>query len=404
MATSFKVKLRRNSNKAGLYGIIIRVIHDRKSTDISINQYVNLKDFDIKKGIVKKSHPRQAKISKEISDAKKKLEDIVFDFRQNNIVFNVKDITASFKEESTSLNANVLFRNYMESFISKNPENLGISTLKYYKTTLNKWKKMMPGIKLNSLREKHFIKFIDKLESKGISQNTLYKAMKPIRKLLLLAKKQGLIDHYPLEHLSFKQVKGSRAYLTSKELQVLRKVEAVNKSEALAKDVFLFSIFTGLRFGDICTLKDDFFQKENNKLRLKIKMQKTKEPLEFNLSNHATNIIKKYLGRSKTFTFPILDKAVTEHQNEIRAKIESRNAYLNKHLKLVISRADIKKSISMHCGRHTFAVRSIELGADLYVLSKMLGHTSISTTEIYAKMVDKRKDELTELWNDEKKI
>ena len=53
----------------------------------------------------------------------------------------------------------------------------------------------------------------------------------------------------------------------------------------------------------------------------------------------------------------------------------------------------------MHTARHTFAVLSIEKGGDLYVLSKMLGHTSVVTTEIYAKMVDKRKDELTELWN-----
>ena len=129
-------------------------------------------------------------------------------------------------------------------------------------------------------------------------------------------------------------------------------------------------------------------------------IQKTDEPLEFTLNKKAQTIADKYRYRKSDYIFPMLDKAVTTHEVEIKRKISSKNAYHNRILKNLFKKANITKAnLSFHSARHTYAVLSIEKGADLYVLSKVLGHNSISTTEIYAKMVDKRKDELTELWN-----
>lgn len=69
------------------------------------------------------------------------------------------------------------------------------------------------------------------------------------------------------------------------------------------------------------------------------------------------------------------------------------SAYENKHLYQWIGLAGIEKNITFHCFRHTYAVLQLELGADLYTVSKMLGHRDLKTTQIYAKIVDKTKQD-----------
>jgi len=399
--TSVKVKLRRKVNKSGEKGIVIQVIHNRKTTELSINQYVNDKLFDTSKGEVKTKHPRAAKINKVISDERKKIEDIIFELKQSEKSFKLSDITYHYKQQNKPSDlTNPFFRDYMLDFIERNPEGLEFSTLKYYNTSLNKWKKYTPNIRLSSLSEKDILQFRSSLESEGLKPESVYKYIKPIKKLARLAISKKLLLDDPFANVVFKRSKSQRIYLDKGELKDLEKVEELSGSEEVAKDVFLFSAFTGLRFGDMCTLTEENLKKKVGSTRLKILMGKTKEPLEFNLNKQASAIYYKYAGRKKDrYIFPMLDKVVTHSETEIRKKIESQNAYLNSRLKDVVKRAGIKKNISMHIGRHTFAVLSIELGGDLYVISKLLGHRSVVTTEIYAKMVDSRKDELTEMWN-----
>ena len=62
--------------------------------------------------------------------------------------------------------------------------------------------------------------------------------------------------------------------------------------------------------------------------------------------------------------------------------------------------AGITKHVTFHCARHTFATLELTMGADLYTVSKLLGHTSVSTTQIYAKIVDQKKKEAVNLLND----
>ena len=72
---------------------------------------------------------------------------------------------------------------------------------------------------------------------------------------------------------------------------------------------------------------------------------------------------------------------------------------INRHLKRWTETAHIDKKVTFHTARHTFATTLLTLGADIYTTSKLLGHTDIKTTQIYAKIVDKKKDAAIDLFN-----
>jgi len=174
------------------------------------------------------------------------------------------------------------------------------------------------------LTEKHIVDFRKKLESEGLQPATVYKNIKVIKKLVRLAIKQRIIDRNPFSNIKIKRTRSKRQYLDRNEISAFHQVDASTNSYQLAKDVFLFSVFTGLRFGDICTLQPKYFIRKNDIIRLKILIQKTKEPLEYNLNNKAKEILLRYLSiGDKRYVFPMLSKCQSNDKTTIRKKIES---------------------------------------------------------------------------------
>jgi site-specific recombinase XerD len=117
------------------------------------------------------------------------------------------------------------------------------------------------------------------------------------------------------------------------------------------------------------------------------------------------NSIVKFRGsfeekKQEEFLFPILH---TDREYPMEAKlkqaISARNAYFNKVLRVITTKAGIQKKVSMHVARHSFATISISIGVSLEVLSKLLGHSDLKTTQIYGKIMDKQKDEAMGLWD-----
>ena len=78
-------------------------------------------------------------------------------------------------------------------------------------------------------------------------------------------------------------------------------------------------------------------------------------------------------------------------------QLPASNAIINKHLKEWVKAGNIEKKITFHCSRHTFATMMLTLGADLYTTSKLLGHTNVATTQIYSKIIDRKKVETVNL-------
>ncbi|MBN1158458.1 MAG: site-specific integrase [Bacteroidales bacterium] len=162
-----------------------------------------------------------------------------------------------------------------------------------------------------------------------------------------------------------------REYLTLEELKKLAKTDC---KYPVLKNAFLFSCLTGLRWSDIQKLKWSEVQKHGYGWRVVFRQKKTRGQEYLDISNQA----REYLGNQ---TGP--DERVF-----IGLKY---SGWYNIELHRWIMRAGISKEITFHCGRHTFAVLQLEMGTDIYTVSKLLGHKELKTTQIYARIMDEKK-------------
>ena len=173
-----------------------------------------------------------------------------------------------------------------------------------------------------------------------------------------------------------------REFLTIEELRALI---AIPGRYDIVKKAFLFSCFTGLRYSDMKTLKWSEIHKAADGKTLYIEHQqvKTKNKVTIPLSNEAL----KWM--------PLKSKDDDRVFHQLRITSTTVEVVLGEWMQ----EAGIKKHITYHCSRHTAATLLLTLGADLYTVSKILGHRSIRMTEVYAKIVDKKKIETMNLVN-----
>ena len=171
-----------------------------------------------------------------------------------------------------------------------------------------------------------------------------------------------------------------REYMTIEELRAL--IAAPMKNEVV-KQAYLFSCFCGLRLSDIIGLKWGNVYVDNGHYRLEVVMQKTKEPIYLPLSPEALRWMPE--RGDKTSEDHVFDLPSTTHINIL--------------LKPWAKAAGIDKRFSFHTARHTFATMMLTLGADLYTTSKLLGHTDVKMTQVYAKIINRKKDEAVNLVN-----
>jgi len=144
------------------------------------------------------------------------------------------------------------------------------------------------------------------------------------------------------------------------------------------KQAFLFACYCGLRRGDIRDLTWDKIIRDGDQWRLTIVMNKTDDPIYQPLSKHAV----KWLP----------ERGEAEGGDKVFSTLPS-NTRINDILQMWADAAGVKKHISFHISRHSFATMMLTLDVDLYTTSKLLGHRNIATTQIYAKIIDQKKDD-----------
>lgn len=200
---------------------------------------------------------------------------------------------------------------------------------------------------------------------------------------LNMAVRNGTIKHNPFKLISpvdkIHAGESQRAYLTLDELRAMARADCPCEE---VKQAYLFSCYCGLRLSDIRALTWDKLTCDGGCWRTTIVMKKTGTPLYLPLSEHALRCLP--------------ERNVIDSMNTVFNRLPSITT-IETTLRKWAANAGVNKHLTFHTGRHTFATLMLTLGADIYTTSKLLGHSSISTTTIYARIVDKKKDEAVRL-------
>jgi site-specific recombinase XerD len=177
-------------------------------------------------------------------------------------------------------------------------------------------------------------------------------------------------------------VKNKIEYLTIEELRLLNNTTYRDD----IKQFFFFSCFSGLRISDLLKMK--WAEIENNTLTYTQKKQRNAKTHYLPLSAQAVSLL------ADIESFQI--KKMTAKHELVFAHLPDKRM-LNRHLKSWAEDAELKKNLHIHVGRHSFATLALTNGVSLYTVSKMLGHSNISVTQIYAEVVDEMKQKAAEL-------
>ena len=205
-----------------------------------------------------------------------------------------------------------------------------------------------------------------------LSRNSKVSYFNKLRACLNEAFEKRIIAYNPMRGIdNFKAEEGKRMYLTIDEVRKLAQTPC--RSEEV-KTAFLFSCLTGLRRSDIAKLTWGEVHHQSGFTRIIFRQKKTGGQEYLDITTQAAALMGER-GADDERVFKWFNSPGST--NDI--------------IRVWVANAGINKDITFHCGRHTFATMMLDLGTDLFTVSKLLGHADISTTQIYAKVLDKAK-------------
>ena len=304
-------------------------------------------------------------------------------------IIELQNQSHGFKINKTS---HIKLTDYIQSVAEKKSENEVRKTVLH--AVVYHLRRYNPNdIQLSRIDKDYILGFLDYLKTakqthtkkeKLLHVNTQVYYYKMLRYCLNYAVSEELISANPMNKIKNEEKphkhRTEREYLTIDELRKLAQTPFYN---GLLKKAFLFSCFCGLRHTDIIALTwGDIEMDDDGNSRLYIIQKKTKEAISLPLSQEA---IKQLPKREDAKEDDIIFKKLITlgRTNEILPKWAEQ--------------AGIKKHITFHTARHTHATMLLTLGDGLYTVSKLLGHTNIQTTQIYAKLVDESKKKAIDL-------
>lgn len=214
-----------------------------------------------------------------------------------------------------------------------------------------------------------------------ISEGTAYTYFAVLNYALAWGAKHNYIPSNPIDRMdiTLKQKQDDKEFLTIEEVKLLAATPCKNEE---TKRAFLFSCFSGFRISDITRLKWQDLSTDGDKTVASLLMKKTKKRIYQPIDNSAIRWLPERGECTK-------DSSLVFHLRELSA--------IENHLQDWGKSAGIVKHITFHTARHTYATMLITLGAELYTVSQLLGHSDTRMTQIYAKVIDSKKREAASL-------
>jgi len=204
----------------------------------------------------------------------------------------------------------------------------------------------------------------------SLSPSAVWMYTVPLKMIVTRAHCDGYLHRNPFAQYHASPSVKERQFLTEEELQKLMNHPFDMISFSQMRDMFVFGCLTGISYIDIKNLTTDNLENINGSWWIVAKRKKTKIPFRVMLLDSALRIIERYE--------PFRNG---NHLFHVHA-----NTYMNRALKTIAKECGIDKPLSFHCSRHTFSTLALSKGMPIESVSKILGHTKITTTQIYAKI------------------
>ena len=395
MATTKIIFKKEKATSDGKVPLYLRIIKDRKVKFISLGYSIEPEYWNEKERVVRKSHPN-AKwlnnfLAKKISDAQK----VSLELETSSEYVAPKNIKQSVLGKTTEK-----FIPYAERYVANLEKKGKIGTYDKANATISKLKAYI-GRKDFTFSDLtvYFLKTYENYlrEELDNSVNTIHSNMKVIRRIVNEAINDDIFlpEKNPFRKYKLQWEKTEVVFLTEEELKSMEDLQLVEGSMKYHhRNIYVFACYAGgLRISDICQLKWEDFDGE----RLLVNTMKSDSFVSLKLPQKALEIIKMYDVEERQpnhYIFPFLkNDADYSDPKKLFTAISSITAYTNTDLKDLAKLAEIKKNVHFHTSRHTWATRALRKGMRIEYVSKLMGHASIKTTQIYTKIINEDLDD-----------
>ena len=391
------------------YPIYAQIILNRKKTVISLKISATPSDWDFDNELffsaqTKKSAKQFNLVrNNKLQEIRKSFIQSYYELKGLGIIPTVKAIKEAHKGqtvESPKMKFLEYYQIYVEE-IKQRPNEYKSGVLEHYNKTLTHLvnflnKMQLQDISLNQLTRKFIERFENyllstpnKVTGRAMNRNTCSTYLKKIKAVINAAIRRELLTTNPFAGFKIKNHRSvNRTFLNMEEIELLKNHDlGGNLSLQRVLDCFLFACYTGIRYSDLSKLTGKMVKKDaNGLLWIALQQQKTGEDYQSPMLDYAIEIYNKYEANRKStgLILPMLT-----------------NQKVNTALKVIANLVGIDKNVTFHASRHTFATTiTLEQGVDLLSVSALLGHSSISSTQIYAKMTRNKKVDVINFLNE----
>lgn len=389
---SFNIELNSKPVKnTNLYTLLLRITVERKPTRIKLNYAIPKKDFnsnakDYK--YVRVSNSKHKKINEHIDLKIQQAKDAIEELEKDKAT-----VTATSIKNKMLTPAAKSFIEYADQVAENLYTNNHFGNYNKYITLINKLKDFNNNENLyfDQITPAYLASFEASLIKSGNVVNTVNCNIRTLRAIYYKGIENGYIDpgKNPFFMFKLKQGRPNKDRLTQEEIATIESL--VYPKDSLLWNVhnaFLFSFYcAGIRISDILQLTWDKVKDG----RLVYTMYKTNKPHSVKLKDKPLAILEKYKDSGKSFIFPFFsDRFDYSNPLYLHNQIGAKTALINKYLKKIAEKAEIKKKITTHTARHSFADLARQKTDNIYNLSKTLGHSSIKVTEAYLASFDQQ--------------
>jgi len=397
--SSIKLILRKDkiNKKTGEAPIYLRIIKDRRTKFLSLGIKITPKYWNENQQKVRKSYKNSARLNAFLSQKYSETESKILEETSKNRNISTKAL----KKAIVGVEPPKFFE-FSYKRVETLKSKLSPSSYRNYVQNLKKIEKFAKNsnlyfedITVSYLKDyEHYLK--NELNNKDATAEYAFRIVKI---MFNHAISEDIISYntYPFRKYNLKKVKSTKTYLNEEQFNKLINYQP-EKTEQLAYDMFLFSCYAGgMRFFDAFELQWEHYNEAEKRITKII--HKSKRKHQFIVPEQAINIMKKHKtndSEKSDYIFGLLENGVEYTEEDLFKYKNYRNRTLNDRLHIIGKKLELPFKLTYHVSRHTFATLALKLGMRIEYVSKILDHSDIQITQVYAKIINEELDKAME--------